>query len=32
MKKAGMFMGLVGIEVADDKELSKIGKGVRFPR
>lgn len=28
MKKAGMFMGLVGIEVADDKELSKIGKGV----
>ena len=28
MKKAGMFMGLVGIEVADDTELSKIGKGV----
>ncbi len=28
MKKAGMFMGLVGIEVADDAELSKIGKGV----
>lgn len=28
MKKAGMFMGLVGIEVANDKELSKIGKGV----
>lgn len=28
MKKAGMFMGLVGIEVADDSELSKIGKGV----
>ena len=28
MKKAGMFMGLVGIEVSNDKELSKIGKGV----
>ncbi|MFH0877340.1 MAG: radical SAM protein [Candidatus Omnitrophota bacterium] len=28
MKKAGMFMGLVGIEVSDDVELSKIGKGV----
>lgn len=28
MKKAGMFMGLVGIEVSDDAELSKIGKGV----
>lgn len=28
MKKAGMFMGLVGIEVGDDTELSKIGKGV----
>jgi anaerobic magnesium-protoporphyrin IX monomethyl ester cyclase len=28
MKKAGMFMGLVGIEVGDDKDLLKIGKGV----
>jgi radical SAM superfamily enzyme YgiQ (UPF0313 family) len=28
MKKAGMFMGLVGIEVANDAELSRIGKGV----
>ena len=28
MKKAGMFMGLVGIEVGDDAELSKIGKGI----
>jgi anaerobic magnesium-protoporphyrin IX monomethyl ester cyclase len=28
MKKAGMFMGLVGIEVSNDAELSKIGKGV----
>lgn len=28
MKKAGMFMGLVGIEVGDDIELSRIGKGV----
>ncbi len=28
MKKAGMFMGLVGIEVSNDSELSKIGKGV----
>jgi radical SAM superfamily enzyme YgiQ (UPF0313 family) len=28
MKKAGMFMGLVGIEVGDDAELLKIGKGV----
>ncbi len=28
MKEAGMFMGLVGIEVANDAELSKIGKGV----
>lgn len=28
MKKAGMFMGLVGIEVGNDAELSKIGKGV----
>ncbi len=27
-EKAGMFMGLVGIEVADDKELSILGKGV----
>ncbi|HAJ56439.1 MAG TPA: hypothetical protein DCL35_01570 [Candidatus Omnitrophica bacterium] len=28
MKKAGMFMGLVGIEVSNDAELSRIGKGV----
>lgn len=28
MKQAGMFMGLVGIEVSNDAELSKIGKGV----
>lgn len=28
MKKAGMFMGLVGIEVASDEELRKLGKGV----
>jgi anaerobic magnesium-protoporphyrin IX monomethyl ester cyclase len=28
MKKAGMFMGLVGIEVGNDLELSRIGKGV----
>ncbi|PIY82506.1 MAG: hypothetical protein COX96_02965 [Candidatus Omnitrophica bacterium CG_4_10_14_0_2_um_filter_44_9] len=28
MKKAGMFMGLVGIEVGNDAELSRIGKGV----
>lgn len=28
MKKAGMFMGLVGIEVSNDAELLKIGKGV----
>jgi len=28
MKKAGMFMGLVGIEVGNDVELSRIGKGV----
>lgn len=28
MKEAGMFMGLVGIEVGDDAELTKIGKGV----
>jgi radical SAM superfamily enzyme YgiQ (UPF0313 family) len=28
MKKAGMFMGLVGIEVASDQELLKLGKGV----
>lgn len=28
MKKAGMFMGLVGIEVGNDAELSKLGKGV----
>ncbi len=28
MKKAGMFMGLVGIEVSSDQELRKIGKGV----
>jgi magnesium-protoporphyrin IX monomethyl ester (oxidative) cyclase len=28
MKKAGMFMGLVGIEVSSDQELRKLGKGV----
>jgi len=28
MKKAGLFMGLVGIEVGDDADLSRIGKGV----
>ncbi len=28
MKKSGLFMGLVGIEVSDDAELSKLGKGV----
>jgi anaerobic magnesium-protoporphyrin IX monomethyl ester cyclase len=28
MRKAGMFMGLVGIEVASDQELRKLGKGV----
>lgn len=28
MKKAGMFMGLVGIEVSSDQELRKIGKGI----
>jgi anaerobic magnesium-protoporphyrin IX monomethyl ester cyclase len=28
MAKAGLFMGLVGVEVASDRELSKIGKGV----
>ena len=28
MKKAGMFMGLVGIEVSSDEELRKLGKGV----
>ena len=28
MKQAGLFMGLVGIEVANDTELSKLGKGV----
>lgn len=28
MKKAGMFMGLLGIEVASDEELKKIGKGI----
>ncbi|MGE5279153.1 MAG: B12-binding domain-containing radical SAM protein [Deltaproteobacteria bacterium] len=28
MKKAGLFMGLVGIEVGDDADLSRLGKGV----
>ncbi len=28
MKKAGMFMGLVGIEVSSDEELRRLGKGV----
>jgi len=28
MREAGMFMGLVGIEVSDDAELSRLGKGV----
>lgn len=28
MKKAGMFIGLVGIEVGNDTELSRLGKGV----
>jgi len=28
MKKAGMFMGVFGIEVANDTELKKLGKGV----
>ena len=28
MKKAGLFMGLVGIEVATDEELRAIGKGI----
>ncbi|MCK5256529.1 MAG: radical SAM protein [Deltaproteobacteria bacterium] len=28
MKKAGLFMGLVGIEVATDQELRSIGKGI----
>ena len=28
MAEAGLFMGLVGVEVASDRELSKIGKGV----
>jgi len=28
MKEAGMFMGLLGVEVASDEELRKIGKGV----
>jgi anaerobic magnesium-protoporphyrin IX monomethyl ester cyclase len=28
MAKAGLFMGLVGVEVSSDRELSKIGKGV----
>lgn len=28
MKKAGMFMGLVGIEVSSDKELRRLGKGI----
>lgn len=28
MRQAGMFMGLVGIEVADDLQLKRLGKGV----
>ncbi|MFA5088853.1 MAG: radical SAM protein, partial [Candidatus Omnitrophota bacterium] len=28
MSRAGMFMGLVGVEVSSDEELAKIGKGV----
>jgi len=28
MAKAGLFMGLVGVEVATDRELTRIGKGV----
>ncbi|MCP4653395.1 MAG: radical SAM protein [Candidatus Omnitrophica bacterium] len=28
MKEAGMFMGLLGVEVASDEELRKIGKNV----
>lgn len=28
MAKAGLFMGLVGVEVSSDRELSRIGKGV----
>ncbi len=28
MKRAGLFMGLVGVEVGDDADLSRIGKGV----
>ncbi len=28
MAKAGLFMGLVGVEVASDRELTRIGKGV----
>jgi len=28
MKEAGLFMGLVGIEVSNDEELRKLGKGV----
>jgi anaerobic magnesium-protoporphyrin IX monomethyl ester cyclase len=28
MSKAGLFMGLVGVEVESDRDLSKIGKGV----
>ncbi|MBU1121281.1 MAG: radical SAM protein [Candidatus Omnitrophota bacterium] len=28
MKEAGMFMGLLGVEVGSDEELKKIGKGV----
>ncbi len=28
MAKAGLFMGLVGVEVESDRDLSKIGKGV----
>jgi len=28
MREAGMFMALVGIEVADDAQLKKLGKGV----
>ena len=28
MRKAGLFMALTGVEVEDDKTLSKTGKGV----
>lgn len=28
MKEAGMFMGLLGVEVASDEELKKIGKNI----